>query len=60
MDLNDIGIAWTVVSFLALIAIVAWVYSRGAKRGTDEASQLPLNDHLPPDDGRPRGTEKKT
>jgi len=48
MDLNDVRIAWTVVSFLVFLAIVAWAYSRGARRGFDEAAQLPFQDELRP------------
>jgi cytochrome c oxidase cbb3-type subunit 4 len=44
MDLNDVRIAWTVVSFLVFLAIVAWAYSRGARRSFDEAAQLPFLD----------------
>ena len=48
MDLNDIRIGWTVVSFFVFLAIVAWAYSRGARRGFDEAAQLPFLDDLRP------------
>ena len=48
MDLNDIRIAWTVVSFFVFLAIVAWAYSGGARRGFDEAARLPLDDEALP------------
>ena len=48
MDLDDVRIAWTVVSFLVFLAIVFWAYSRGARRGFDEAAQLPFQDELRP------------
>jgi cytochrome c oxidase cbb3-type subunit 4 len=48
MDLIDVRIAWTVVSFLVFLAIVAWAYSRGARRGFDEAAQLPFLDDTRP------------
>jgi cytochrome c oxidase cbb3-type subunit 4 len=48
MDLNDVRITWTVVSFLVFLAIVAWAYSRGARRGFDEAAQLPFLDETRP------------
>jgi len=44
MDINDIRILWTVVSFLVFLAIVVWAYSRQARRGFDEAAQLPFLD----------------
>ena len=44
MDINDIRITWTVVSFLVFLAIIAWAYSRGAQKGFDEAAQLPFRD----------------
>jgi cytochrome c oxidase cbb3-type subunit 4 len=49
MDLNDVRIVWTVASFLVFLAIVAWAYSRGARRGFDEAAQLPFLDEPRPD-----------
>jgi len=49
MDINDIRITWTVVSFLVFLAIIAWAFSRGAKKGFDEAAQLPFRDHDGPD-----------
>jgi len=44
MDINDIRITWTVVSFLVFLAIIAWAYSRGAQKGFEEAAQLPFRD----------------
>jgi cytochrome c oxidase cbb3-type subunit 4 len=44
MDINDIRITWTVVSFLVFLAILAWACSRGAQKGFDEAAQLPFRD----------------
>jgi cytochrome c oxidase cbb3-type subunit 4 len=49
MDINDIRITWTVVSFLVFLAIIAWAYSRGAKKGFDEAALLPFRDEGSPD-----------
>jgi cytochrome c oxidase cbb3-type subunit 4 len=50
MDLNDVRIVWTVASFIVFLAIVAWAYSRGPKRGFDEAAQLPFLDEPRPGD----------
>jgi cytochrome c oxidase cbb3-type subunit IV len=58
MDLNDIRILWTVVSFFVFLAIVAWAYSAGARRGFDEAAQLPLLDDGRPGAGAPVSGEK--
>ena len=44
MDINDIRITWTVVSFVVFLAILAWAYSRGAQKGFEEAAQLPFRD----------------
>jgi cytochrome c oxidase cbb3-type subunit 4 len=44
MDLIAIRIAWTLASFVVFLGIVAWAYSRGARRGFDEAAQLPFLD----------------
>jgi cytochrome c oxidase cbb3-type subunit 4 len=53
MDINDIRITWTVVSFLVFLAILAWAFSRGAKKGFDEAAQLPFRDQDGPAGNRP-------
>ena len=45
MDINDIRITWTVVSFLVFLAILAWAFSKGTQKGFDEAAQLPFQDH---------------
>jgi cytochrome c oxidase cbb3-type subunit IV len=45
MDLNDVRALLTVLGFIGFIAIVAWAYSRGAKKGFTEASELPFADH---------------
>jgi len=55
MDLNDVRITWTVVSFLVFLAIVGWAYSRGARRGFDEAARLPFLD----DPARPGGDRQQ-
>ena len=48
MDINDLRIAVTVVSLLAFVGIVAWVWPRAATgAGFDEAAQLPFADDEP-------------
>ena len=44
MDLNDLRIGWTVLSFTAFLAIVFWAYSGKRKARFDEAARLPLDD----------------
>lgn len=44
MDLNDARALLTVLGFIGFIAIVAWAYSRSAKKGFKEASELPFAD----------------
>ncbi len=57
MDINDIRITWTVISFLVFVAIVVWAYSRGARSGFDEAAQLPFKDDCAPRQGGPLSEE---
>ncbi len=44
MDLNDTRVVLTVLGFVGFIAIVVWAYSKGAKKGFKEASELPFAD----------------
>ncbi len=44
MDINDIRSILTVLGFLCFLGIVAWAYSGKAKKGFDEAAQLPFSD----------------
>lgn len=57
MDINDIRISWTVISFLVFVAIVVWAYSRGARSGFDEAAQLPFMDEPAAKQGVPLSEE---
>jgi cytochrome c oxidase cbb3-type subunit 4 len=47
MDLNDMRAAWTLVSFIAFVAIVVWAYSGRHKQRFEEAARLPLDDDQP-------------
>ena len=58
MDINDIRIAWTVVSFLVFVGIVAWAYSRGPRERFEEAARLPFADERAP--GAGATTSKET
>lgn len=42
MDVNELRIAVTVLSFAAFAGIVWWVVARRNRAGFDEASQLPF------------------
>ena len=44
MDINTLRIMVTVASFVTFIAILAWAYSSGARKGFEEAAQLPFLD----------------
>jgi cytochrome c oxidase cbb3-type subunit 4 len=44
MDLNDMRALLTVLGFIAFIAIVVWAFSKRAKKGFREASELPFAD----------------
>ncbi|MEO8524845.1 MAG: cbb3-type cytochrome c oxidase subunit 3 [Caldimonas sp.] len=44
MDLNDLRIGVTLLSFAVFAGIVHWAWSRRNKRAFDEAAQLPFVD----------------
>ena len=44
MDINDVRIAVTVISFVLFIGIMAWTWSRRNRDGFEEAAQLPFRD----------------
>ena len=44
MDLNDIRAILTVLGLAGFLAIVAWAYSKSARKGFKEASELPFAD----------------
>ncbi len=43
MDVNDLRIAITVVSFAIFIGILVWAFSKRNKEDFDAAAQLPLD-----------------
>lgn len=55
MDINDWRALVTVLAFVCFLAIVAWAYSRRAKRGFDEAAQIPFLDE-PGENQQTRGS----
>ena len=52
MEIEDLRVAMTVLSFVAFLAIVAWAYGRGRNSQFSEAARLPFDDEpgseLPP------------
>ena len=52
LDVNDLRVAVTVMSFLAFIGIVVWALSRRNLAGFDEAAQLPFVAELSADETR--------
>jgi len=44
MDITDVRIAVTLISFVAFIGIMVFTWSRRNKAGFDEASSLPFHD----------------
>jgi cytochrome c oxidase cbb3-type subunit 4 len=44
VDVNDLRIAVTVLSFVAFLGIVAWAWSRRNQSAFDEAARLPFAD----------------
>jgi cytochrome c oxidase cbb3-type subunit 4 len=43
MDLNDIRIAITLLSFAIFIGLVRWAWSKRRRSSFDEAAQLPFS-----------------
>jgi cytochrome c oxidase cbb3-type subunit 4 len=43
MDIDDLRVVMTVLSFVVFLGIVAWAYSRKRKRDFDEAARLPFS-----------------
>lgn len=44
MDLNYVRAILTLLGLVGFIAIVVWAYSKGARKGFKEASELPFAD----------------
>ena len=44
MDITDVRIGVTLISFAAFIGIMVWTWSRRNKADFDEASSLPFRD----------------
>jgi cytochrome c oxidase cbb3-type subunit IV len=54
MDLNDVRIVVTLLSFGAFIGIVAWAYAKHNRHRFDEAAHLPFADEPAAHHGRAR------
>lgn len=48
MDAGLLQGIWTVVALAAFAGIVAWAWSRRARKGFDEAARLPLEEDREP------------
>jgi len=44
MDINDLRSIVTVAGLLCFLGIVAWAYSKGSKKGFEEAANLPFTE----------------
>ncbi|MAF16510.1 MAG: CcoQ/FixQ family Cbb3-type cytochrome c oxidase assembly chaperone [Marinomonas sp.] len=44
MDINTLRALATPIAFVAFIAIFAWTFSKGRKKGFEEAANLPFAD----------------
>ncbi len=42
MDINDLRSIVTVAGLVCFLAIAAWAYGKGSKKGFDEAANLPF------------------
>ena len=45
MDINDLRSLITVLGLLCFLGIVGWAYSKGSKKGFEEAANLPFAEH---------------
>ncbi|QID17199.1 cbb3-type cytochrome c oxidase subunit 3 [Nitrogeniibacter mangrovi] len=59
MEINDARSILTVLGFVCFLGICVWAYSKGAKKGFDEAAQLPFTDEDPPADHQDDGQRKE-
>jgi len=57
MDINDLRLVFTVLTFAAFVGIVFWAYNRKRRREFDEAASLPFTEENP-DQGA--GADKET
>jgi len=48
MDVNDLRMVVTLLSFVAFLGIVKWAWSRQREQGFAEAAQLPFADEVAP------------
>ena len=58
MDLNYVRALLTLLGLVGFIAIVVWAYSKGARKGFKEASELPFADEEEANRSADRGKKK--
>ena len=46
MDINDLRVLFTLLSFAAFAGIVVWTWSSRRRAGFDEAAKLPFVDEM--------------
>ena len=60
MDIDDVRVGLTVLTFLIFVGIACWAYSRRRQHDFDEAANLPFSGHDFGEDDRPHsGKEDK-
>ena len=61
MNIDDVRVALTVLTFVVFVGIAFWAYSRRRTRDFDEAANLPFSGHDfgAEDDRRNSGKENK-
>lgn len=58
MNIDDLRVGLTVVSFLVFVGIAIWAYSRRRQRDFDEAANLPFSEHDFDTRGAPTGSKE--
>jgi cytochrome c oxidase cbb3-type subunit IV len=59
LDSTTVQIVWTVASFIVFLAILMWAWSKGAKRGFDQAARLPFSDETGDETGGSAGAQAR-
>jgi len=57
VDINDFRSLLTVLGLLCFLGIAAWAYSGKARKGFDEAAQIPFTEEDLPGDSRRQSKE---
>ena len=57
MDTSSFQSIWTVIAFVAFVAIVIWAWSGKRKKNFDKASRMALDDDKAVSDEQRRGSD---